>query len=168
MLYHISEDPEILRFEPRPSPYHDEPVVWAIDDEHLRNYLLPRDAPRVTFYPIDSTVAEDVVRFVGTGGARAVVAVEAAWADRIRSATLYCYHLSEEQFVEHDPGAGYFVSREAVAPVRVEPVSDVFRALSIRSVEIRILPSLWPLHDAIVSSTLQFSMIRMRNAQPRI
>lgn len=31
----------------------------------------------------------------------------------------------------------------------------------------RALPSLWELHDAVAASTLVFSMIRMRNAEPR-
>ena len=36
-----------------------------------------------------------------------------------------------------------------------------------RVTEVRIVRSLWPLHDAVVTSTLQCSMIRMRNALPR-
>jgi hypothetical protein len=43
----------------------------------------------------------------------------------------------------------------------------VLQALTARGVEVRILPSLWSLHDAVAKSTLQFSMIRMRNARPR-
>jgi hypothetical protein len=50
MLFHVSEDSGIERFEPRPSRYADEPVVWAIDADRLRNYLLPRQCPRVTYY----------------------------------------------------------------------------------------------------------------------
>lgn len=52
-LYHASERPSIVRFEPRPVRAESgltEEVVWAIDDEHLQNYLLPRECPRVTFY----------------------------------------------------------------------------------------------------------------------
>jgi hypothetical protein len=26
-----------------------DPVVWALDDQRLRNYLVPRDCPRVTY-----------------------------------------------------------------------------------------------------------------------
>jgi len=33
--------------------------------------------------------------------------------------------------------------------------------------ELRFLPDLWPLRDAVVASTLRYSMIRMRNARPR-
>jgi hypothetical protein len=36
-----------------------------------------------------------------------------------------------------------------------------------RRVDLRVLPNLWPLHDGLVASTLQFSHIRMRNALPR-
>ena len=54
-----------------------------------------------------------------------------------------------------------------VVPARVEILSDVVAALLERGVELRFVPSLWPLHDAVVASSLQFSMIRMRNAQPR-
>jgi hypothetical protein len=40
--------------------------------------------------------------------------------------------------------------------------------LAWRNVELRITPSLWPLRDAVAGSTLEFSISRMRNAQPPI
>ena len=40
-------------------------------------------------------------------------------------------------------------------------------ALLARNVELRIMPELWKLHDGIAASSMQFSIIRMRNAQPR-
>ena len=49
MLFHISEELGIERFEPLTSESVSEPVVWAIDADHLRNYLLPRECPRVTY-----------------------------------------------------------------------------------------------------------------------
>ena len=42
---------------------------------------------------------------------------------------------------------------------------DLILELLNRGVELRIVPSLWPLRDEVVKSTLQFSLIRMRNAQ---
>jgi Family of unknown function (DUF6886) len=33
---------------------------------------------------------------------------------------------------------------------------------------LRVMPTLWPLRDAVVASTLQFSIIRMRNAALRV
>jgi hypothetical protein len=47
MLFRVSEEPGIERFGPRPSEYANERAVWAIDAEQLRNYLVPRECPRV-------------------------------------------------------------------------------------------------------------------------
>ena len=164
MLFHVSEESGIERFEPRPSPYTDDPVVWAIDVDRLRNYLLPRECPRVTFYAGRETTVADVERLLGSSPA--VIAVESAWLERLRSCRLYCYHLPAETFECIDECAGYFVSREAVVPAGVWIVDDALAALLERGVELRFLPNLWPLRDAVVSSTLQFSVIRMRNALP--
>jgi hypothetical protein len=165
VLFHVSEESGIERFEPRPSPYADGPVVWAIDAERLRNYLLPRDCPRVTYYAGPETTAADVERFLGSSAA--VVAVESAWLQRLRSCRLYCYHLRPETFACVDDCAGYFVSRRPVVPAQVQVVEDLLAALLSRGVELRFLPELWPLRDAVVSSTLRFSLIRLRNAAPR-
>jgi len=81
---------------------------------------------------------------------------------------LYCYHLPPETFECLDDGAGYFVSRVAVVPVGVEVFDDPVAELRQRGVELRLESNLWPLRDAVVASTLQFSMIRMRNALPRL
>jgi hypothetical protein len=165
MLFHVSEEPGIGRFEPRPSPYAEGPVVWAIDADRLRNYLLPRECPRVTYYAGPETTAADVERFLGSSPA--VVAVEGAWLERIRSCRLYCYLLPPETFACIDACAGYFVSRRPVVPTEVKVVEDLLAALLLRGVELRFLGDLWPLRDAVVSSTLRFSLIRMRNAAPR-
>src|SRR5262245_33710332 len=69
MLFHVSEGPGIERFEPRPSSYTDDPVVWAIDAARLRNYLVPRECPRVTYYAGPETTADDVQRFLGSSPA---------------------------------------------------------------------------------------------------
>ena len=165
MLFHISEKADIETFEPRPSDYTTEPVVWAISSDRLCNYLLPRDCPRVTYYAGINTSASDVESLLGKS--RAVVAVENAWLPELESCRLYCYHLPPETFECIDNCAGYFVSHVPVAPDRVEVFHDLMLELRKRDVELRLVPSLWPLRDAVVASTLQFSMIRMRNASPR-
>ncbi len=162
MLFHVSETRGIEQFEPRPSEGSTAPVVWAIDADHLRNYLVPRECPRVTFYAGRETTNADVQRFLGSS--TAVVAIERAWLERLRSARLYCYRLPPETFECLDECAGYFVSRVAVVPAGVEVFDDLLAELSRRGVELRILPSLWSLRDAVVASSLQFSIIRMRNA----
>jgi hypothetical protein len=166
MLFHVSEESGIERFEPRaPEGGGGEPVVWAIDAARLRNYLLPRDCPRVTYYAGRETTPADAERFLGSSPA--VVAVESVWLERVRSCRLYCYHLRPETFECLDECAGYFVSRVPVVPASVEVFDDVMGELLRRGIELRFTPSLWSLHDAVARSTLQFSLIRMRNALPR-
>lgn len=65
------------------------------------------------------------------------------------------------------PGAGYFVSRVSVSPLGVELVAKPLGEIAAGGAKLRFLDDLWPLHDAVAQSSLQFSMIRMRNAAPR-
>lgn len=166
MLFHVSEQPGIELFEPRWSEVANREVVWAIDADHLRNYLVPRDCPRVTYYAGPQTTSADVERFLGTS--QAVVAIESSWFEQLRCCRLYCYYLPPDTFECIDTCAGYFVSSHSVVPAQVEVFDDLILELLKRGVELRLVPSLWPLRDAVVASTLQFSLIRMRNAQPRI
>lgn len=170
LLFHVSEDGSIQRFEPRPSPPESglaDPVVWAIDEERLPNYLLPRDCPRVTFYPCPDSTAEDVMRLMGASSAARVVAIETAWFERACSTPLYVYHLPSGYFDHVDATAGYYVSSAAVTPSQVCCIDNPLIELIRHNVELRVTPSLWPLRDAVIASSLQFSIIRMRNAAPR-
>jgi hypothetical protein len=168
LLFHVSEQPDIVRFVPRPAPSGtaEGEMVWAVDDAHLHNYLLPRDCPRVTFYPAADSLPADVERLMG-GDSRPVVAIESRWFDAARNATLYRYRLPAEPFTCIDSGAGYWISREAVAPVSLEALNDPLGELLRRGIQLRVLPSLWDLRDRVIASSLQFSIIRMRNAAPR-
>ena len=65
------------------------------------------------------------------------------------------------------PAAGYKIARQPVEPLSVAPIDDLLAALVAHDVELRVMRSLWRLYDAAVASSLQFSIIRMRNAQPR-
>ena len=60
--------------------------------------------------------------------------------------------------------AGYHVSTEAVTPLSVDPVGDRLDRLAASGIELRLTPSLWPLREALVTSSMGFSMIRLRNA----
>jgi hypothetical protein len=167
-LYHVSDRPGIRRFEPRPPADTAEGggIIWAIDGEHLHNYLLPRDCPRVTFYALPESDPEDVGRLMCPGGARFVVAVESRWLARIRDTTLYLYEVDARDFSVQDAGAGYRVSRRATVPLAETRIDDILGALAERDVELRVMPSLWGLREVVIHSSLQFSIIRMRNAHP--
>ena len=165
-LYHFSEDPTIERFVPRAPLAHPEvePLVWAIDEWHAPLYYVPRDCPRVCFWPLPTTTPEDYERFFAYVPARMVIAIEAAWIDRFRTTRLYRYLMPDEPFVPLDD-AWMYVSRETVVPLRVDPLDDLSMQLTGSGVELRVCPSLVPLAHAVVASTLHFSLIRMRNAQ---
>jgi hypothetical protein len=168
-LLHFSEDPTITIFQPRvlqtnPSA---EPLVWAIDAEHAPLYWFPRDCPRVAFWAGCETPAEVVERhFFGTAAQR-VHAIECAWLERVRNARLYAYRFSPELFERWEAADGHRVARQEVVPLSVEPVGDLLQRHADAEIELRITPSLWPLHDMVLASGLRFSMVRMRNASPR-
>lgn len=164
-LFHLSDDAGIARFEPRPSVYTGRPVVWAIGPERLANYLTPRDCPRVCFRAGPSTSAHDIEHFLGPDAA--VVAIEADWLDRLRSGTLYRYALPRDRFALKDEGAGYWVAHQPVTPLGVDRLDDLAGAIARTGATLRVLPSLWELHDGVKESSLTFSMIRMRNAGGR-
>ena len=167
-LYHISDQSNITLFEPRepPSGAAGKPVVWAIDAEHLPNYLLPRDCPRVTFYARPDSDPADVELLLRGVSAHRVIAIESAWLPKLRAERLYCYEFDAADFLTVDEIAGYYTSDTAVAPISETPIDDVLGELARHDVELRVMPSLWKLREAVIHSTLGFSVIRMRNAQP--
>jgi hypothetical protein len=168
-LFHVSEDAAIGRFDPRPPPSPDAGVVgdavWAIAEPFLPNYLLPRDCPRICFRAGPQTSDADRDRFLGA--AAHVVAFEADWLERVKTARLALYEMPLEPFAEALGEAGYWISRESVTPARLTMIDDALGALADRGVEVRVLQDFWPLSDAVAGSSLRFSIIRKRNARPR-
>ncbi len=140
-------------------------AVWAVTESHLANYLAPRDCPRITFRAGSDTSETDRVRFLGS--AERVVAFERDWLDRVRACKLNIYEMPATTFYEVLPDAGYWISRTAVAPMAVEIQTDLLGALAQAGAEVRILQDFWPLRDAVIASSLQFSVLRDRNARPR-
>ena len=102
-------------------------------------YHVSEQANIEVFEPRVSEIARDVhERFLGSS--HAVVAIEARWFECVRS----------------------------TRSTSVECIDDAIAAILRRGVELRVLPNLWALRDAVVESTLEFSIIRWRNAQPRL
>ncbi|HEV2109230.1 MAG TPA: hypothetical protein VGR16_13285 [Thermomicrobiales bacterium] len=166
-LYHYSEDGTIVRLDPRPSsllPDHQH-AVWAIDAEHAPHYWFPRDCPRIACWAGPGTTILDATRFLGYSRAEKIIAIEAAWLARVRKTELYAYEMPAETFAIHDVNAGYYLSRAPVLPLAIEPVGDLLARLVSIGIELRITPSLQPLRDALVVSTMAFSMIRLRNME---
>ncbi len=178
-LYHFSEEAGIERFEPRPPPRiaslvapatsagdDETPLVWAIDEWHAPMYYFPRDCPRACFWPGGDTSAADRERWFAGVDAKMVIAIEATWLDRVRRTVLYRYDMPPETFsFARDDDSGHYVSRLAVEPRNVEPMTDLLSSLADAHIELRITPSLQGLWQRITETTLHFSGTRLRNAR---
>jgi len=181
----VSEEASIRRFEPRtsasigssrmengsisPTPAADttEPLVWAIDTRHLPMFWFPRDCPRGTFWAGPDTTESDVDRFLDGDRSRRVHSIEATWLDRMRAARVSAYRLPEPTFRPHATVGGYWVSTEAVQPLESVELGDLLGRHAAAGIELRIVPTIWPLWDRVIASTLEFSGSRLRNATPR-
>jgi len=137
-----------------------------VDAEHQAAYWFPRNCPRVTLWATPSTTPADRERFFGLSSATRVHAIESAWLERMRSAELFAYRMPPEPFELDDSDGGFWVSRERVLPLRCDPVGDLLQRHAEAGIELRVVPSLRPLHRAVPQSSVGFSIIRMRNAGP--
>jgi hypothetical protein len=165
----VSENASISRFEPHRVPFatRDEPLVWAVDTRHLPLFWFPRDCPRGTFWAGPQTSVEDGERFL-LGASERVHATEAAWLDAIRDTRVIAYRLPEEPFGPHPEVGGYWLSNEPVEPLELVELGDLLARHAEAGIELRVVPSLAPLWRRVIASTLEFSGIRLRNADPPI
>jgi len=165
-LYHISETPNIKEFVPQPSRRKDKNLVWAISEDKLPNYLLPRDCPRVTFFPKTDSDPTDIKRLMGCCDAKTVIAIEKKWVPIIQNTVIYMYEFNPTDFILDDESAGYYVTEKPQKPISVTIIDDILNDLLKYDIELRIMPSLWKIREEVIKSTLDFSIIRMRNATP--
>ena len=162
-LWHMSEDPAIEVFHPQRNERHalDEPLVWAVDTHYWWLYWFPRDCPRACFEANEGTTDEDVERWLDGDRGRRVAVIETDWLERFRAARVYAYRLPDDSF---EPWDKFFVSRHTVVPVERVALGDLLARHAAAGVELRIAPTLYPLWDRVVETTLDFSGIRLRNA----
>ena len=168
MLFHFSEDPTITRFVPHvphTNPDHP-PAVWAIDAQHAPLYWFPRDRPRVTSWPRDDVEAIAFREAFVTEASR-VHAIESAWLDRVRTAEVHCYEFDASAFTPWSLASGQWIATCDVEPLSISPLGDLLEAHVRAGIELRVVPSLWPLHDLAVDDRWDFSVVRMANAAAR-
>ena len=168
-LLHFSEDPNIGVFKPHiaPTSVETEALVWAVDEAHQPAYWFPRDCPRACCWDDGTPVSEAGLALIGTSAAKRMHAIENAWLERVRACRLFVYRFDPKPFVLHDAPGGFWVSRETVEPLSVEPVGDLMTRHGQAGIELRVVEDFWPIYDAILRSGLGFSIIRRRNARPR-
>jgi hypothetical protein len=156
-FWHFSEDPSLGRFLPRDGK------VWAIDTAHSWLYWFPRDCPRACFWAVGTTTDDDVELWLDGDRDRRVAAIEGSWLGRLRAVRLYAYRLPSEPFDVVADDRFYISSSPVDAIERVE-VGDLLTRHAEAGNELRVTPSLYPLWDKVIETTLEFSGIRLRNA----
>jgi hypothetical protein len=112
-----------------------------------------------------STTAEDQVSIIGPGGGTRVHAIEYGWLDALRTTELYAYRLPAAAFV--DAEAAVVATSEVVPLGPPERVGNLCDLHAEAGIQLRVLPNLHAFWDAVITSTLEFSGIRLRNALPR-
>jgi hypothetical protein len=166
-LLHFSEDPSIAHFQPHVArtAVEREPYVWAVDEAHAPAFWFPRACPRACCWREGETVSAQGRALLGS--ASRMHAIEEIWFERVSACVLYAYRFDSTGFVSHLAEAGYWTTQEDVRPLSVEPVGDLLKRHEEAGIDLRVVPTLWPLIDQILGSGLQFSIIRKANALPR-
>lgn len=93
--------------------------------------------------------------------------IERKWYTAMQKSTLYVYEFDTRDFVLQDTVAGYYVAVTTQYPIRKYVLTDLFAELMNRNIEIRIVDQLWDMAEAVRTSSLNWSLCRMRNASPR-
>jgi hypothetical protein len=166
-VYHFSEDPSIDRFTPHvpASNQTHAPAVWAIDEDHAPLYWFPRDCPRVTAWARDANERAEFHNSFCTTADR-VHAIEGGWLRAMQTTTLYRYTLAASSFRPWPGASGQWISESIIDPVGMDSVGPLLERHADADIELRIVPSLWPVHDLAVSERWDFSIVRMSNARP--
>jgi hypothetical protein len=169
-VLHFSEDPTITRFEPHVAPTAREPgaYVWAVDQVRSPDYWFPRECPRAMAWTTADTTGPDRERILGPGGGERVHAIEYVWLERFLTVRLYAYRLPAAPFRAIGSAGHAQVSTVPVNPLQApEPVGSLLDLHAAAGIQLRLLCDLWDFWDAVTTSSLEFSGIRLRNAHRR-
>jgi hypothetical protein len=163
VLFHYSEDPRIVRFEPHvPRTNPDVPAaVWAIDEAHAPLYWFPRDCPRVTVWANDALQRVRLQQIFGTEGSR-VHAAPISWSDEIAGCKLHEYRFDANDFEPWPEAEGQWIARRTIIPFEVVPVGDLLLRQHEAKVDLRLVPDLRATRDTVVNSGLPFSIVRYK------
>ena len=167
-VLHFSEDRTITEFVPHVARTATDPTayVWAVGEQHAPSYWFPRQCPRAMAWSTPRTSDSDRLRVLGPSAAR-VHMIEYGWLRRVQVAEVYAYRFSDAGFEPYgdpsDPHA--FVARRPVRPFGPpEPLGDLLALHQEAGIEVRLVDSLWPWWESVVTSSVGFSGIRLGNA----
>jgi hypothetical protein len=168
-VLHFSEDPTITRFAPHVAATAQQPqaYVWAVDHDRAPDYWFPRQCPRALAWVTPETTDADRERIIGPGGGQRVHAVEYGWLERMRTVELYAYRFAAQDFRPFGEPVHAQVATTQVTPLGPpERVGDLFELYEEAGIQLKVLPVLLPFWEQVISTTLGFSGIRLRNARP--
>ena len=114
-----------------------------------------------------TTTNHDRALVLGPGGGERVHAIEYGWLDALRTVRLYAYRFSVADFGPVGDGHARVVTRPVTPLGPPEPVGDLLELHEQAGIQLRMLPNLWPFWDVVITTTLGYSGIRLRNAKPR-
>lgn len=137
-------------------------IIYRCLNHAFRN----RDCPRIAYHVGKNTSVADRKKFFMSPTSSYAVVIESKWFDTMRKTTLYLYEFDTIAFQLMDDVAGYYVAKTAQIPIAKYKLNDLFGELIKRNVEIRVTDNLWDFADEVKESTLNWSLCRMRNAQP--
>jgi uncharacterized protein DUF6886 len=168
-VLHFSEDPTISLFVPHVAPTSalSEPYVWAVDADHAPSYWFPRQCPRAMAWAGPKTTAADRNRIIGAGCGSRVHAIEYGWLPAMQSTSLYAYRMPASLFHPLDDGHAQVATVPVSPSGPPEPVGDLIECHARAGIQLRLLDNLWEFWDEVITSTVSFSGIRLRNARPR-
>lgn len=89
--------------------------------------------------------------------------IESTWLERVRAVTLYAYRMPTEPFDVVEDDRFYIAATTVDALERVQ-LGDLLTRHADLGIEVRIAPTLYPLWDRVIETTLDYSGIRLRNA----
>ncbi|CAH1198878.1 hypothetical protein PAECIP111893_01147 [Paenibacillus plantiphilus] len=166
-LFHFSEESAIKVFVPRVKENRRDmpPVVWAIDDRHEFTFYFPRECPRIVYTRTNDMTEEDNSKFFGLTNSDIIITVETDWYERMMNTTTYRYRMPADSFQLFDRTAGYYISTQTIVPEEVEPLNNLVDRLISLNIEVRFTPNLYPLRNAILSSSItDFGIHKFANA----
>ncbi len=118
------------------------------------------------YWKSETSTAEDIDLFFKYSSADKIMIIENRWLERLRDTRLYVYGFDPKDFnlFEEAKTAGYYISHKEVKPVQVEVIDDLLGRLLEQPIELRFTPTLGLIRNAVIQSTLDFSIIRYSNA----
>ncbi len=139
--------------------------VWAIHEDKIHNYIVPRECPRICLAQKEAfqfgqlwTDQDDYLN-------KAFLFIPIKWKHQVSKCKLYKYQFNPQNFEVIDPIAGYYVSKKFEIPTSLQKITDCLQVLAALQIGVKFLDDheLNSLKESVVNSTDEFSIIKWDN-----